>query len=62
LRHQSRAVVSPRATLSHRHHASWSSLSAGSRRCRTRQLAPGQHALRLARQRGRRTKQQGGHA
>lgn len=62
LRHQSRAVISPRATLSHRHHESWSSLRAASLRCRTRQLAPGQHALRLARQPSRRTRQQGGRA
>ena len=62
LRHQSRAVISPRATLSHRHHDSWSSLSAASLRCRTRQLAPRQHALRLARSPSRRTKHQGGRA
>ena len=62
LRHQSRAVSSPRATLSHRHHESWSSLSAASLRCRTRQLAPGQHALRLARPRSRRAQRHGGRA
>jgi hypothetical protein len=62
LRHQSRAVISPRATLSNRHHESWSSLSAGSLRCRTRQLASRQHALRLARQRSRGTRQAGGRA
>jgi hypothetical protein len=60
--HQSRAVNSPRATLSHRHHESWSSLSAASLRCRTRQFAPRQHALCLARPRSPRTRHQGGRA
>jgi hypothetical protein len=61
LRHQSRAVIPPRGTLRNRHE-SCSAVSLGSLRCRTRQPAPRQHALRLARPRSRRAQGHGGRA
>ena len=50
LRHQSRTVIPPRTTLRNRYE-SHPSLDVTSLRCRTRQLASRQHALRLARPR-----------
>lgn len=59
LRHQSRVVIPSRGTLRNRHE-SCSSVSIGSLRCRTRQPAARQHALRLARPRSRGARHHGG--
>lgn len=61
LRDQSRAVIPPRGTLRNRH-ASRPSLNVLSVRCRTRQPASCQHALRLARQQHSRERHRGGRA
>ena len=59
LRHQSRTVISPRTTLRNRYE-SRPSLDVSSLRCRTRQPASRQYALRLARPRSSRKGHCGG--
>lgn len=61
LRHQSRTARPPRGILRNRHE-SRPSLHLGSIRCRTRQPAPRQHGLRLARPRSRCAGHHGGRA